>query len=59
MTRLAIQHGLYTGAYYGGAVGLGMAIYKRQMHYIPKYALALGVPYATFLAWSTIYRMDI
>ena len=59
MTRLAIMHGLHSGAVYGGTFGLGMAIYKRKLSYIPKYALALGVPYATVLAWSTIYRMDI
>ena len=59
MTRLAVMHGLHTGAVYGGSFGLGMAIYKRRMSYIPKCALGLGVPYATILAWSTIYRMDI
>ena len=56
---MAVMHGLTSGAIYGGTFGLGMAIYKRRLSYIPKCALGLGVPYATFLAWSTIYRMDI
>ena len=59
VTRKAIAHGLYTGVVYGGGAGLVMAIYKRQMRWIPKGALLLGVPYATGLAWSTIYRMDV
>ena len=59
VTRLAIMHGLYTGMVYGGSAGLAMAIYKRQMRHIPIYALGVGVPYATFLAISTVYRMDI
>ena len=56
---MAVMHGLHSGAVYGGSAGLVMAIYKRRLSYIPKYALGLGVPYATVLAWSTIYRMDI
>ena len=59
VTRLAIQHGLYSGAIYGGTIGLGMAIYKRQMRHIPITAAMLGVPYAAFLGISTCYRMDI
>ena len=59
VTRLAVVHGLYSGAVYGGAAGLAMAIYKRQIRYIPYGALGLGIPYATGLAWSTIYRMDV
>ena len=59
VTRLAVMHGLYSGAVYGGSFGLAMAIYKRQMRQIPMYAAALGVPYAAFLGISTIYRMDI
>ena len=53
------MHGLYTGCVYGGGAGLALAVYKRQMRYIPYGALLLGVPYATGLAWSTIYRMDV
>ncbi len=56
---MAVMHGLYSGAVYGGSLGLAMAIYKRQMRQIPMYAAALGVPYAAFLGISTIYRMDI
>ena len=59
VTRLAFMHGLYSGAVYGGAVGLASAIYKRQMRQIPLWALGVGVPYAAFLAGSTIYRMDM
>ena len=59
VTRLAVMHGIYTGCVYGGAAGLLMAVYKRQMRYIPYGALLLGVPYTTGLAWSTIYRMDV
>ena len=59
VTRLAIQHGLYSGMVYGGSAGLVMAIYKRQMRYIPMAAAGLGVPYAAFLAISTVYRMDV
>ena len=59
MTRLAIQHGLYSGAVYGGGLGLGLAIYKRQLRQIPMYAAGAGIPYATFLAISSYYRMDI
>ena len=59
VTRLAVMHGLHSGAVYGGTLGLGMAIYYRRLAYIPKCAAALGIPYATVLAWSTIYRMDI
>ena len=59
MTRLAIQHGLYSGMVYGGGVGLGLAIYKRQMRQIPYCAALVGIPYAGFLAISTVYRMDI
>ena len=29
VTRLAVMHGLYSGAVYGGTFGIGMAIYKR------------------------------
>lgn len=59
MTRLAFQHGLYSGAVYGGGFGLGVAIYKRQLRMIPRYAAGVGLPYATFLAISSYYRMDI
>ena len=59
VTRLAIQHGMYTGAVYGGALGLGMAVYTRQMRHIPYYALLVGIPYSTYLAVSTVYRMDV
>mmetsp|Transcript_24687 Transcript_24687/g.33017 ORF Transcript_24687/g.33017 Transcript_24687/m.33017 type:complete len:100 (-) Transcript_24687:169-468(-) len=59
VTRLAVMHGLYSGAVYGGGMGLGMAIYTRQMRYIPKYALYVGLPYAAFLGISTVYRMDV
>ena len=59
VTRLAIQHGMYTGAVYGGGFGLGMAIYTRQMRQIPKYALMLGIPYSAYLGISTVYRMDV
>ena len=58
VTRLAVIHGLYSGAVYGGTLGLGMAIYKRQMGQIPRYALGFGIPYAAFMGISTIYRMD-
>ena len=58
-TRLAIQHGLYSGCVYGGGLGLGMAIYKRQMRQIPYGAAMVGIPYAAFLGISTIYRLDI
>ena len=59
VTRLAVMHGMWTGIVYGGSAGLAVAVYKRQMRYIPYGALLLGVPYATGLAWSTIYRMDV
>ena len=59
VSRKAFMHGLHSGAVYGGTAGLIMAIYKRRLSYIPKYALGLGLPYATLLSWSTIYRMDI
>ena len=59
VTRLAVQHGIYTGAVYGGSLGLGLAIYHRQMRWIPKTALLVGAPYAAFLGISTVYRMDV
>ena len=59
VTRLAIMHGFYSGAVYGGGLGLGLAIYHRQMRFIPKTALLVGAPYAAFLGISTVYRMDI
>ena len=59
VTRLAVVHGMYSGALYGGAAGLVMAIRRRQMRYIPYGAMALGIPYSIGLAWSTLYRMDV
>ena len=59
VTRLAVVHGLYSGCLYGGTVGLGAAIYSRQMRMIPKYAAYFAVPYAAFMGISTVYRLDI
>ena len=59
VTYLAAVHGLYTGAVYGGVAGAAMAVYKRQMRYIPKTALLVGLPYSAALAISTVYRMDV
>ena len=59
VTKLAIIHGMYTGAVYGGSAGLVMAIYKRQMRMIPMTALAIGSPYSAALAIASVYRMDI
>ena len=59
VTWLALKHGVYSGCVYGGAVGLGAAIYHRQMRYIPRYAAYAAIPYAAYLGISTVYRMDI
>lgn len=57
--RVAFTHGLYSGAYYGGAVGLVMSIYYRNMMHIPKLALGAGVTYGSLLWISNMYRFDI
>jgi len=59
VTWLAVKHGIYSGSVYGGAFGLGVAIYKRQLRHIPIYAAGLAIPYASYLSISTVYRMDI
>ena len=59
VTRKAIEHGLVSGAIYGGSIGAVIAVYKRQMRYIPKTALLIGVPYSAILGISTVYRMDV
>ena len=57
--QVAFTHGLVSGAYYGGAVGVGSAIYFRKMRKIPIYAFATGVSYGLALASSAWFRMDI
>ena len=59
VTKKAIEHGLLSGAIYGGSLGLMIAVYKRQMRYIPKTALLFGLPYSAVLGISTAYRMDV
>lgn len=57
--RVAFTHGMYSGAYYGGAVGLAMSIYYRNMMHIPRVAFGAGVTYGGLLWLSNMFRFDI
>ncbi len=57
--RVAFFNGFCGGVYYGGAIGLAQAIYKRQMMRIPATAIPIGLMYGTFLATSAFYRFDV
>jgi hypothetical protein len=57
--RVAFFHGFGSGVYYGGAIGLASAIYKRQMRILPATAIPMGLVYGTFLAGSAFYRFDL
>jgi hypothetical protein len=56
---VAFNHGLMSGAYYGGIAGLGAAIYNRKLRFIPKYALGWGMTYGLLLGSSAWFRFDI
>ena len=58
-TRFAVLNGLLYGGGYGAVIGTGMAIHQRQFRHIPRVAALVGIPYATFLGISTLYRMDM
>lgn len=55
----AFVHGMVDGGYYGGIYGLGLAIYRRQLRYIPKCALMTGFTYGVLLGSSAWFRFDI
>ena len=55
----AFIHGMASGAYYGGALGFGYAIYHRKVRMIPKVAFASGITYGLLLASSAWFRFDI
>ena len=55
----AFIHGFVSGSMYGGALGLGMSMYRRQIRHIPIMAVGLGATYGMLLGSSAWFRFDI
>lgn len=55
----AFLHGVMSGGLYGGAIGVGAAMYHRKLRFIPKYAAGLGLTYGLLLGSSAWFRFDI
>lgn len=57
--NVAFKHGLLSGLYYGGIVGVGASIYHRKLRFIPKYAIGWGVTYGVLLGASAWFRFEL
>ena len=58
-TICAFKGGLYDGFTYGAILGTMNAVYTRKIMSVPKFGVAFGVAYGSFLGVSQLYRHDI